>query len=116
MVENGGKNLPPGASGGAVDEEPARERSDLGLSDLVKRAVSAGREVASRSKDDWVRVATSEIRTWLDRLDLPSELAKALAKMTLEVKAEIRFRPRADGKLEAEASESEVKVKPQTKT
>jgi hypothetical protein len=100
----------PGSEG-----EPARERVDRGLSDLVKRAMSAGLEVASRSKDDFVRVATTEMRAWLDRLDLQSELARALVKMVVEVKAEIRFRPRTDGKLEPEAK-SEIKVKPTTKT
>ncbi|MGA7742461.1 MAG: hypothetical protein ABSF35_06605 [Polyangia bacterium] len=100
----------------AVHEgEPTRERVDRGLSDLVKRAMSAGLEVASRSKDDFVRVATTEMRAWLDRLDLQSELTKALAKMVVEVKAEIRFRPRNDGKLEPEAK-SEIKVKPTPKT
>ena len=98
-----------------LEGEPVRERVDRGLSDLVKRAMSAGLEVATRSKDDFVRVATTEMRAWLDRLDLESELAKALAKMVVEVKAEIRFRPRPDGKLEPEAR-SEIKVKPTTKT
>ena len=88
----------------APEGEPTRERVDRGLSDLVKRAMSAGLEVANRSKDDFVRVATTEMRAWLDRLDLQSELARALAKMVVEVKAEIRFRPRTDGKLEPEAS------------
>jgi hypothetical protein len=78
--------------------------------------MSAGLEVASRSKDDFVRVATSEMRTWLDRLDLQSELAKALTKMVVEVKAEIRFRPREDGKLEPETTDSEIKVKTAPKT
>jgi hypothetical protein len=97
------------------ESEPTRERVDRGLSDLVKRAMSAGLEVASRSKDDFVRVATTEMRAWLERLDLESELAKALAKMVVEVKAEIRFRPRTDGKLEPE-TKSEFKVKPTAKT
>jgi len=42
-----------------LEGEPTRERVDRGLSDLVKRAMSAGLEVASRSKDDFVRVATT---------------------------------------------------------
>jgi hypothetical protein len=99
----------------APEGEPTRERVDRGLSDLVKRAMSAGLEVATRSKDDFVRVATTEMRAWLDRLDLQSELAKALTKMVVEVKAEIRFRPRSDGKLEPE-TKSEIKVKPPAKT
>jgi hypothetical protein len=98
-----------------LEGEPTRERVDRGLSDLVKRAMSAGLEVASRSKDDFVRVATTEMRAWLDRLDLQSELAKALTKMVVEVKAEVRFHPRTDGRIEPEAK-SEIKVKPTTKT
>jgi hypothetical protein len=35
--------------------------------------------------------------------------------MVVEVKAEVRFRPRSDGRLEPEA-QSEIKVKPTTKT
>ena len=72
--------------------------------------MAAGLEVASRSKDDFVRAATSEIGSWLDRIDVQGELAKVLSKMVLEVKAEIRFRPREDGSLAAEAT-TETKVK-----
>ena len=118
MAENPANNTAAGTGDAAkaeLDGEPARERVDRGLSDLVKRAMSAGLEVATRSKDDFVRVATTEMRAWLDRLDLESELAKALAKMVVEVKAEIRFRPRTDGRLEPEAK-SEIKVKPTAKT
>ena len=80
------------------------------LSDFVRRAVAAGFEAAGRSKEDIVRVATTEIRNWLDRLELDTELRKTLAKMVVEVKAEIRFRPTDDGKLTPE-TESEVKVR-----
>lgn len=119
MTENDGKDSAPGSveePRAVGDDEPVRERGDRGLSDLVKRAMSAGLEKASRSKDDLVRVATNEMRSWLDRLDLQSELAKALTKMVVEVKAEIRFRPRADGKLEPETTDSEIKIKPTPKT
>ncbi len=92
------------------DGEPQAERADRGLSDRVRRAMAAGLEAASRSKDDLVRAATSEIGAWLDRVDVQSELAKVLSKMVLEVKAEIRFRPREDGSLAAEAT-TETKVK-----
>ena len=84
-------------------------RADRGLSDRVRRAMAAGFEVASRSKDDLVRAATSEIGSWLDRIDIQSELAQVLAKMVVEVKAEIRFVPREDGTIKAEAT-SDVKV------
>jgi hypothetical protein len=96
------------------ETEVPPERSDRGLSDRVRRAMAAGLEVASRSKDDFVRAATSEIGSWLDRMNVQDELAKVLSKMVLEVKAEIRFRPREDGTLAAEAT-SETKVKPEPK-
>ncbi|HJX52498.1 MAG TPA: hypothetical protein VJ801_07020 [Polyangia bacterium] len=118
MAENPANNTAASAGDEAkadAEGEPPRERIDRGLSDLVKRAMSAGLEVATRSKDDFVRVATTEMRAWLDRLDLQSELARALTKMVVEVKAEVRFRPRDDGKLEPEAK-SEIKVKPTAKT
>jgi|SRR5664279_3744793 hypothetical protein len=84
-------------------------RVDRGISDRVRRAMAAGFEVASRSKDDLVRAATSEIGAWLDRIDIQGELAKALSKMVVEVKAEIRFVPREDGTIKAEAT-SDVKI------
>jgi hypothetical protein len=96
------------------DEDQAHERSDRGLSDRVKRAMAAGLEAASRSKDDLLRAAGTEISSWLDRIDVQKELAKVLSKMVVEVKAEIRFRPREDGTLAPEAS-TDVKMKPEGK-
>jgi hypothetical protein len=93
------------------DSAESEARSDHGLSDRVRRAMAAGLGVASRSKDDLVRAATAEIGSWLDRLDVQGELAKVLAKMVVEVKAEIRFRPREDGTVAPEIT-SEVQVKP----
>jgi hypothetical protein len=86
-----------------------REREG-GIGDFVRRAVSAGVGAASRSKDDIMRAAAGEVRTWLEHLNLNEELAKALAKMVIEVKTEIRFRPNEDGKLVTETS-NDVKVK-----
>ena len=57
-----------------------------------------------------MRAAAGEIRTWLEHLNLNEEVAKALAKMVIEVKTEIRFRPNEDGKLVSETS-NDVKVK-----
>lgn len=91
--------------------EGSDERTrDRGVSDFFRRAVSAGYEAATKSKDDILRVATGEIRSWLDHLELDKELAKALARMTVEVKAEIRFKPNDEGKLIPEAK-TEAKVR-----
>jgi hypothetical protein len=100
------KQEPPHADG-----ESPRER---GLSERVRRAMAAGLEAASRSKDDLLRAAGIEIGTWLERMDVPSELAKVLTKMVVEVKAEIRFRPREDGSLTPEIT-SDVQTKPADK-
>ena len=78
--------------------------------DFVRRAVSAGVGAASRSKDDIMRAAAGEVRSWLEHLNLNEEVAKALSKMVIEVKTEIRFRPTDDGKLVSETS-NDVKVK-----
>jgi hypothetical protein len=121
MSEDGNKK----SDGGDKDEEGAPEplgeddpigRSEdrTGISDFVRRAVSAGVGAASRSKDDIMRVAAGEMRNWLEHLNLHEELAKALAKLVIEVKTEIRFRPTEDGKLVPETT-NDVKVKSPTK-
>jgi hypothetical protein len=109
MPDDPSKDAPDRSEGSDDDEASARER-DRPLSDFVRRAVAAGFEAAGRSKDDIVRIATTEIRNWLDHLELDTELRKALSKMVLEVKAEVRFRPLEDGKLAPE-TEAEVKVR-----
>ena len=76
--------------------------------------MAAGLEAASRSKDDLLRAAGTEVGAWLERIDVQSELAKLLTKMVVEVKAEIRFRPREDGTLGAEVT-SDVRSKPADK-
>jgi hypothetical protein len=97
-----GGEPPPPPFGGSPSDAAARDR-DGGISDFVRRAVAAGLEAAGGSKEAIVRIATNEIRDWLDRLELDTELRKALSKMVLEVKAEIRFRPAEGEKLTAEA-------------
>jgi hypothetical protein len=107
MADESSKDGPPPA-----DVPPDAGREPGGISDFVRRAVAAGMEAAGRSKEDFVRIATGEIRDWLNRLELDTELRKALSKMVLEVRAEVRFRPTDDGALVPEASASQVKVRP----
>ena len=98
---------PPDSPAGAESRDRERDR---GLSDFVRRAVAAGFEAAGRSKEDIVRIATAEIRDWLDRLELDTELRKALSGMVLEVKAEIRFRP-TEGEALAAEGKSNIHVR-----
>jgi hypothetical protein len=95
-------------------DAPPTDDTMRGISDFVRRAVSAGIEAAAKGKNDIVRVATTEVRSWLDRLDLDTEIVKAMSRMVLEVKAEIRFRP-TDGKLAPEAT-GDVKLRPTSKS
>ncbi len=81
------------------------------ISDFVRRAVSAGVGAARNSKEDIMRAAANEVRSWLEHLNMNDEVAKVLAKMVIEVKTEIRFRPTDDGKVVSETT-NEVKVKP----
>jgi hypothetical protein len=93
------------------DDTTPSDRSDRSITDFVRRAVSAGVGAATRSKDDIMRAAATEMRNWLERLDVNNEVLKALSKMVIEVKTEIRFRPTEDGRITPEAS-NDVKVKP----
>jgi hypothetical protein len=119
MAEDANKKSEGAAQDGApepVGEEDATGRGEdrSGITDFVRRAVSAGVGAASRSKDDIVRVAAGEVRNWLDRLNLHEELAKALGKLVIEVKTEIKFRPNEEGKLVPETT-NDVKLKPSAK-
>lgn len=97
----------------ATDETTGRT-DDRRITDFVRRAVSAGVGAARSSKDDIMRAAAGEVRSWLEHLNLNEEVAKALAKMVIEVKTEIRFRPAEDGRMVPETT-NEVKVKPPTR-
>jgi hypothetical protein len=108
MAEQSKRDTPP------ADGEPGHERMERGLSDRVRRAMAAGLEAAARSKDDLLRAAGGEVGAWLDRMDVQNELVKVLSKMVVEVKAEIRFRPREDGTLAPEVT-TEVKTPPDAK-
>ncbi|HEY5091260.1 MAG TPA: hypothetical protein VIK30_14875 [Polyangia bacterium] len=95
---------------GEEDETTARGEDRSGISDFVRRAVSAGVGAASRSKEDIMRTAAGEVRAWLEHLNLSEELAKALSTMVIEMKTEIRFRPVEGGKIVPQAT-NDVKVK-----
>ena len=92
----------------AAEERAERDHS---LSDFVRRAVSAGVGVAAKSKDDIMRVAAGEMKTWLDHLNMNEEIAKVLTKLVVEVKTEIRFRATEDGKIVPETT-NDYRVKP----
>ena len=87
-----------GADAPASEDRPS-ERIDRGIADFVRRAVSVGVGAAARSKEDIMRAASSEVKTWLEHMNFSEEITKALANMVIEVKTEVRFRPTEGGKL-----------------
>jgi hypothetical protein len=101
---SGGPKVPEDAGG------PPDPATASGIADFVRRAVAASVGVAAKSKDDIMRAAGGEMRAWLDHLNLSDELAKALTRLVVEVKTEIRFRPNDEGKLVPEAV-NDVKLK-----
>ena len=106
------RDAPPASSAEppGPEERPPTERIDRGIADFVRRAVSAGVGAAARSKDDIMRTAATEMRTWLEHMNFSEEIAKALSGMVIEVKTEIRFRPSEDGRLVPQAT-SDMKMK-----
>lgn len=82
----------------------------------MRRAGSAFFDVARNSKDDVLRAATGEIRGWLDHLDLDKELMKALSKMTVEITAQVRFKPNDEGRAAIDTSKTDVKIKHEPKS
>jgi len=103
------------------EESRLRERLEKLLPDVVRRAISLSssalnstedgirrlvaefnlpREVAaylmmqaSASKDEMLRIVGSEVRRFLETVNLSGELQKLLTSLSFEIKTEIRFIP-----------------------
>ncbi len=66
---------------------------------------------ASGAKDEVLRVFADEARRFFESEAVRREVARALASMVVEVKAEIRVRPDASGEARPEVK-AEVKARP----
>jgi len=103
-------------AGGADDDEngtgTGADEPAAGLSDLVKRAMSAGLGAARASKEEVVRAAATEMRGWLDHLDLDKEIARALRQIKIEIKTSISFHAADDGDVAPRVSHEAVVKKP----
>jgi hypothetical protein len=75
--------------------------------------VTAASPLMGFDKNDIMRAAAGEMRTWLEHLNMNEEIAKVLTKLVVEVKTEIRFRPTEDGKIVPETT-NDFRVKPGT--
>ena len=112
------------------DELRLRERLEKLLPDVVRRAINAGttafsstedgirrlvsefnlpRDVAaylimqaSASKDEVLRIIGSEVRHFLETVNLSGELQKLLTSLSFEIKTEIRFIPNSESLVKPE--------------
>ncbi len=129
MEEDRPDDLPPPPGGGAEGGSPRGF-----LPDAVKKALVAGvtavfmteegarrlaREwklpkdliagivgTAASAKDEILRVFSDEVRRFLESEAVHREFVKALSRMAIEVKAEIRLRPAEDGAVRPEVKAS----------
>ena len=112
------------------DELRLRERLEKLLPDVVRRAINAGttafsstedgirrlvsefnlpRDVAAylimqaaASKDEVLRIIGSEMRHFLETVNLSGELQKLLTSLSFEIKTEIRFIPNSESLVKPE--------------
>ena len=120
----------PGSHEDNPDERRLRERLEKLLPDVVRRAINAGttaftstedgirrlvsefnlpRDVAaylimqaSTSKDEALRIIGSEVRQFLQTVNLSGELQKLLTSLSFEIKTEIRFIPNSESLVKPE--------------
>lgn len=126
----GSAGLGSGAHDDNTDERRLRERLEKLLPDVVRRAINAGttaftstedgirrlvsefnlpRDVAaylilqaSTSKDEALRIIGSEVRQFLQTVNLSGELQKLLTSLSFEIKTEIRFIPNSESLVKPE--------------
>jgi hypothetical protein len=126
----GSAGFAPGAHDDNPDERRLRERLEKLLPDVVRRAINAGttaftstedgirrlvsefnlpRDVAaylimqaSTSKDEALRIIGSEVRQFLQTVNLSGELQKLLTSLSFEIKTEIRFIPNSESLVKPE--------------
>ncbi|HJZ88378.1 MAG TPA: hypothetical protein VKN99_24555 [Polyangia bacterium] len=113
-----------------ADEDKLRARLQSVIPELVKRTFYAGlgavftteegvrklvsdfslpKDVANflvsqaqGTKNEVFRIVATELRSWLDKIDLQRELTKLLTMLSVEVKTEIRFVPNEEALVKPE--------------
>ena len=81
---------------GKIAEGPENLRSFVADHKLPKEIANYLLLQIEETKNGLHRVVASEIRSYLERSDLADELAKALGRVAIEIKTEIRFVPDSD--------------------
>ncbi|MEW5852979.1 MAG: hypothetical protein AB2A00_29620 [Myxococcota bacterium] len=64
---------------------------------LPKEAVGYLLQQADRTKADLIKALGRELRSFLDNVDITHLVTRAMTGLTLEIKAEVRFKPSGEG-------------------
>ena len=76
----------------------------------IRRGQDRLGELAQGTKDELVKRVGTEVRGFLDKMDVVDLAQRVIGGLVVDVKAEIRFR-REDGKLRPEITEADVDVR-----
>jgi hypothetical protein len=99
VIESGARNLAP--------EGIRQAARDL---KLPREAISFAFSQIDETKNGLYRVVAGELRQFLEKSNLGDELAKALTKLTFEVKMQVRFVP-SDTNTPRPSVSTQVRVK-----
>ena len=111
----------PSAAEGSESADPAEElRNEVrrrGLGSLLGLIDSGARrgqdlvtEVAKGSKEEIVRVISSEVRGFLDKMDVVDLAHQIISGLRVDAHVQIRFSRDKDGKVQPEVTKSETKL------
>src|SRR5690554_4702695 len=82
-------------AGGSEKPSPGSDgfRARLGGTKLPREVVNFILSQVDTTKREFLRIASSEVRVFLERVDLGGEVAKILTTLSFEVRMEVRFIP-----------------------
>ena len=105
------------------DDHDERGRAGIGrkigegiLSGLLEggAAIRRGQDkvsgVAAGTKEEVLRIVGSEVRGFLDKIDVVDIMQQVVSGLVIDVNAQIRIRRDEDGKLATEVSEQKIKL------
>lgn len=99
------KIITTGVGAALMTEEGIRSAiSDMKLKEYLARQ-------ASKGKEELTKVVASELKRFLEHVDLHEEIQKALAGMTLEIQATVKLAPREKAKDQIKYTVKRLKIK-----
>jgi hypothetical protein len=99
---------------GATPEEERRRGRGSGAFRLFgelldpESRLRRGQELMVGTKEELVRIVSSEVRNFLDKMDAVDLLQRVVAGLTVDVNLQVRFSRAADKRLEAEVTRNDA--------